>query len=70
MCDNFIWKESTNNKALWISFSVSIIFGFFLGILSLKVKKIGTFLVGGWFGYVLSLILYAIFLHKIQTNPP
>jgi hypothetical protein len=36
----------------------------------MKIKKLGMFAVGGWLGYVISLILYSAFLYKIETNPP
>ena len=33
-------------------------------------RKVGTFLIGGFLGYTISIILYAAFLYKIKSNPP
>jgi O-antigen/teichoic acid export membrane protein len=44
--------------------------GIVVGYFFMKIKKLGAFAVGGWLGYVVSLILYSAFLYKIQANPP
>jgi hypothetical protein len=49
---------------------VSAVTGVFLGYFFMKIKKLGYFAIGCWLGYVLSLILYSLFLYKIKSNPP
>lgn len=44
--------------------------GSIVGYFVLKSRKIGAFIIGGWLGYILSLVLYSAFLYKIKTNPP
>jgi hypothetical protein len=39
--------------------------GMVVGYFFMKIKKLGMFAVGGWLGYVISLILYSAFLYKI-----
>jgi hypothetical protein len=43
--------------------------GLLSGYFILKSMKLGAFAVGGWLGYILSLIIYSAFLYKIETNP-
>jgi len=49
---------------------VSCIVGLALGYLLIRIKKLGTIAVGAYLGYVLSLVLYTLFIYKIKSSPP
>jgi hypothetical protein len=44
-------------------------FGIVIGYFTVKVRKLGTFVIGGWLGYIISLVIYSAFVYKIETNP-
>jgi hypothetical protein len=52
-------------KDKWICLFVSIILGSIVGFFTYKIRKLGTFAIGGWLGYVISLICYSSFMYKI-----
>jgi hypothetical protein len=58
-------RESTK----WILFSFAIVLGVALGYIAVKASKFGIFMIGAWFGTIISLILYNAVLYKIHSNP-
>lgn len=64
-CVDFVLNRDSDDKAMWICFFVSAMFGAMAGYITVKIRKVGAFALGGCLGYFLSLILYATFLYKI-----
>jgi hypothetical protein len=62
--------RNSEKSTYYICFFSSVMIGIVLGYFTLKSIKVGAFFVGGWLGYVISLIFYSSFLFKIETNPP
>lgn len=64
-CVDFVLNANSKNSTLWICLFVSIILGSIVGFFTYKIRKLGTFAIGGWLGYVISLICYSSFMYKI-----
>jgi len=64
-CVDYILNRNSKSSTLYICFFCSTMVGLLTGYLTLKSLKVGAFLVGGWLGYVLSLVIYSAFLFKI-----
>ena len=60
----------SNDKAwvFWLVFGISLLIGIGLGFLFFKLTKLGAFLLAGWGGYSLGLLLYNAFLYKIDSQ--
>lgn len=67
---DFVIKKESENKVMWICLFVSMMGGILCGYFTMIYRKVGTFLIGGFLGYTISIILYAAFLYKIKSNPP
>lgn len=67
-CVDFVLNKDSEKQTRWICFFVSIMSGILLGYMTVVSRKIGTFAIGGWLGYIVSLLVYSAFLYKIETS--
>lgn len=67
-CTNTFVTRETEEKTMWIYFFVSVMCGIITGYATLISIKIGTFAIGGWLGYIISLMVYSAFLYKIESG--
>jgi len=59
-------EASTRTK--WILFGVSLAIGLFMGYIVIKVKKLGFFSIGFYFGAIGAVFLYSFLLHFLQLS--
>ena len=68
-CVDFILDRLSGTKILIICIIVCFLIGLIVGFFTQKFIKLGFTVIGGWLGYIISLILYASLLYKIPSNP-
>jgi len=59
--DTLPWVE-------WTVFGVLIVLGLLVGLLLAKLSKLGVFVLAGWGGFCLGLILYNSFIYKLDNS--
>jgi hypothetical protein len=61
-------SSSTKSWVGWVVLGVSIVVGLLVGFLFIKFIKLGVFVLAGFGGYTLGLLLYNAFLYKIDSQ--
>jgi hypothetical protein len=61
-------KNNDKTWVFWTVIAVSSVLGIIIGILMVKLTKVGAFLIAAWGGYSLGLLLYPTFLYKIWSG--
>ena len=61
-------SSSTKSWVGWVVLAVSIVVGLLVGFLFVKFIKVGVFVLSGFGGYTLGLLLYNAFLYKIDSQ--
>lgn len=59
--DHVIWVG-------WVILGVSFIYGTLFGIFTVKLTRVGLFLIGLWLGFVIGLTIYNAFLYKLPHS--
>ena len=65
---SFILSFSTPEWVGWIILPVSVIIGVIAGFFLASFLKLGTFVIGAWFGATLAMILFEMFVYKISSK--
>jgi hypothetical protein len=65
---NTFLKDNDKTWVFWLVVGISALIGILIGVLLVKLSKLGAFLVAGWGGYSLGLLLYNAFLYKIWAG--
>ena len=61
-------KNDTKQWVFWLVLGISLLIGILLGYLFYKLSRIGAFIIAGWGGYSLGLLLYNAFLYKVNSQ--
>lgn len=68
ICYSTFLSDNSKSWVFWVVTAVSILIGLVIGWLLFKLTKIGAFILAGWGGYSLALLLYNAFLYKINSQ--
>lgn len=61
-------NENTKPWVGWVVLVGAVIFGLIIGLVFVKLVKLGAFVLAAWGGYALSLLIYNAFLYKMNSN--
>ena len=68
ICYSTFLSNNSKGWVFWLVLGISILIGLLIGCLLFKLSRIGAFLLAGWGGYCLALLLYNAFLYKINSQ--
>jgi len=61
-------KSNTKAWVGWVVLASALLLGCILGWLMVKIARLGAFIVAGWGGYAVGLLLYNAFAYKMNSN--
>lgn len=61
-------SDNTKSWVGWVVLGCSVLLGLLVGWLFIKLAKLGAFVLAGWGGFSLGLLLYNAFLYKINSQ--
>ena len=61
-------KSTTKQWVGWVVLGCSFILGILVGVLFAKCAKVGAFVLAGWGGFCVSLLIYNCFLYKMNSQ--
>jgi len=61
-------KSTTENWVPWVVLAGSFLLGLLVGFIFMKVSKLGAFVLAGWGGYSLALLIWDSFLYLTTTS--
>ena len=65
---SLFFNRDTKPWLEWTIFGVLVLLGLLVGLLLAKLSKLGIFVLAGWGGFCLGLILYNSFIYKIDNS--
>ena len=66
ICYSTFLSDESKGWVFWLVLGISLLIGIAIGFLLFKLTKVGAFILAGWGGYSLGLLLYNAFLYKIK----
>ena len=61
-------KSNTDNWVGWTVIACSVLLGLLVGFVLMKISKLGAFVLAGWGGFCLGLLIWNTFLYLITTS--
>lgn len=68
ICYSTFLKSDSRAWVFYVVLVISLLIGLAIGYLLFKLAKIGAFILAGWGGYTLGLLLYNAFMYKVASG--